>query len=71
MEFGTIVATYSYKTGTLSVQAKSEPENRPGRSPEWPIGAMTFPGPSIQELREALEGIGQQVPGTTGRPGRL
>jgi hypothetical protein len=63
MEFDTIIVIYDYTSQTLTIKSKSAPETKPAtRHNLQPEGEIKLPSFSIQELREGLEGIGQQVP---------
>jgi hypothetical protein len=64
MEFDTIIVTYDYTNQTLTVKAKPAPEVTSATRVHrlYPEGEVKLPSFSIQELREGLEGIGQQVP---------
>jgi len=65
MEFDTLVVRYDYGTRALSVQVKGDGENHVPvavvRGEPEQKGAIVLNNRGISELREALEGIGQQV----------
>jgi len=72
MEFDTIIVDYNYRTGAFTIQVKGDGENNQPVAvihgePEQ-LGAVVLNSRGIGELREALEGIGQQLPGTRPRP---
>lgn len=61
MEFDACIVTYNYGSGSLTIEAKNDrahPDNK---------GAIVLKGSGLQDLREALEGIGQQVPDSSRR----
>jgi len=61
MEFDACIVNYNYGSGSLTIEAKNDrdhPDNK---------GAIVLKGSGLQDLREALEDIGQQVPDSSRR----
>lgn len=62
MEFDTIIVRYSYRTKTMTIEAK--PDIKPVVRDEPEVkGAIVINGRGIPELVEALAGIGHEIPG--------